>query len=134
MLKILLAEDDRTMVSLLKTLLSMEGFQVITLAGETSDILEIVRREKPAIVLMDIFLGAENGIDILRKMRQMPDLTKMKVVMSSGMNLRDECLAAGANDFLLKPYMPDDLINILKSNSSKTHSVGRTCEPPDPDT
>ncbi|MDP2976349.1 MAG: response regulator, partial [Anaerolineales bacterium] len=83
----------------------------------TSDILEIILREKPAIVLMDIFLGAENGIDILRKMRQMPDLTKMKVVMSSGMNLRDECLAAGANDFLLKPYMPDDLINILKSNS-----------------
>jgi len=134
MVKVLLAEDDRTMVSLLKTLLGMEGFQVITLAGETSDILEIVRREKPAIVLMDIFLGAENGIDILRKMRQMPDLTKVKVVMSSGMNLRDECLAAGANDFLLKPYMPDDLINILKSNSSKTYPVGRTCEPPDPDT
>ena len=134
MVKVLLAEDDRTMVSLLKTLLGMEGFQVITLAGETSDILEIVRREKPAIVLMDIFLGAENGIDILRKMRQMPDLTKVKVVMSSGMNLRDECLAAGANDFLLKPYMPDDLINILKSNSSKTYPVGRTYEPPDLDT
>lgn len=117
MLKVLLAEDDRTMVSLLKTLLSMEGFQVITLAGATSDILEIVRREKPAIVLMDIFLGAENGIDVLRKLRQMPDLSKMKVIMSSGMNLRDECLAAGANDFLLKPYMPDDLLKMLKSNS-----------------
>ncbi|MBA4379401.1 MAG: hypothetical protein C0393_01710 [Anaerolinea sp.] len=120
MLKVLLAEDDRTMVSLLKTLLSMEGFQVITLAGATSDILEIIRREKPAIVLMDIFLGDKNGIEILRKLREMPDLTKMKVIMSSGMNLRDECLAAGANDFLLKPYMPDDLLKMLKSNSSKT--------------
>lgn len=117
MLKVLLAEDDSTMVSLLKTLLNMEGFQVITLAGETSDILETVRREKPAILLMDIFLGDKNGIDILRKIRTMPDLAKMKVIMSSGTNLRDECLAAGANEFLLKPFMPDDLLKMLKSNS-----------------
>ncbi|MDI6769310.1 MAG: response regulator [Anaerolineales bacterium] len=134
MLKVLLAEDDRTLVSLLKTLLSMEGFQVITLAGATSDILEVIRSEKPDIVLMDVFLGAENGIEILRKLRQMPDLSKMKVIMSSGMELQDECLAAGANDFLLKPYMLDDLLKMLKSNSSKTYLVGKTCAPPDPDT
>jgi len=113
--KVLLAEDDRTMVSLLEILLRMEGFQVVVLTGECSDILEVVRREMPAIVLMDIFLGDTNGIDLVRKIRQIPELTNTKVIMTSGTDLRDECLAAGASDFLLKPYMPEDLVQKLKS-------------------
>jgi DNA-binding response OmpR family regulator len=113
--KVLLAEDDRTMVSLLEILLRMEGFQVVVPTGECSDILEVVRREMPAIVLMDIFLGDTNGIDLVRKIRQIPELTNTKVIMTSGMDLRDECLAAGASDFLLKPYMPEDLVQKLKS-------------------
>ncbi len=36
------------------------------------------------------------------------------VVMASGMSLKEECLAAGADAFLLKPYMPDELIQILQ--------------------
>jgi len=112
--KVLLADDDRTMVSLLETLLGMEGFQVVVLAGGSGDVLKAVCEEMPDIVLMDIFLRNMNGIDLVRKMRQMPDLTGMKVIMTSGMELREECLEAGANDFLLKPYMPEELIRKLK--------------------
>jgi CheY-like chemotaxis protein len=115
--KILLAEDDRTIISLLKTLLGMEGFQVVVLAGKGSDLIEAVCREMPAIVLMDIFLGEENGIDLVRKLRRVPDLAGTKVIMTSGMDLQEECLAAGANDFLLKPYMPEELVRKLKSLS-----------------
>lgn len=115
--KILLAEDDRTIISLLKTLLGMEGFQVVVSAGKGSDFIEAVCREMPAIVLMDIFLGEENGIDLVRKLRRMPDLAGTKVIMTSGMALQEECLAAGANDFLLKPYMPEELVRKLKSLS-----------------
>jgi CheY-like chemotaxis protein len=115
--KIFLAEDDRTIISLLKTLLGMEGFQVVVSTGKGSDLIEAVRREMPAIVLMDIFLGEENGIDLVRKLRRMPDLAGTKMIMTSGMDLQEECLAAGANDFLLKPYMPEELVRKLKSLS-----------------
>jgi CheY-like chemotaxis protein len=115
--KILLAEDDRTIISLLKTLLGMEGFQVLVSAGKGNDLIETVSREMPAIVLMDIFLGEENGIDLVRKLRRVPDLAGTKVIMTSGMDLQEECLAAGANDFLLKPYMPEELVRKLKSLS-----------------
>jgi CheY-like chemotaxis protein len=115
--KIFLAEDDRTIISLLKTLLSMEGFQVVVSAGKGSDLIEAVCRETPAIILMDIFLGEENGIDLVRKLRRMPGLAGTKVIMTSGMDLQEECLAAGANDFLLKPYMPEELVRKLKSLS-----------------
>ena len=42
------------------------------------------------------------------------DLADVRVVMTSGLNVQEECLRRGANAFLLKPFMPDDLIRLLK--------------------
>jgi len=114
MSKVLLAEDDNTMVSLLKTLLGMEGYQVTTLLDQEGDLLEIIRKEKPDILLLDVFLGERNGVDILRQVRKAPDLKSIKVVMASGVDKSNECMAAGANAFLLKPYMPEELMEILR--------------------
>jgi len=113
MLKVLLAEDDDTMVSLLKTLLGMEGFQVATLMDQRGDPLETIRREKPDVILMDIFLGDRNGLEILRQIRQSPDLKSTRVLVTSGIDRSEECLSAGADGFLLKPFMPEDLIRKL---------------------
>jgi len=115
MLKVLLADDDFTMVALLKTLLGMEGYQVATLLDKTGNILENIRNEKPDVLLIDIFLGNRNGLDVVRQIRETPDMKELKIVMVSGIDKTDECLAAGANAFLLKPYMPEDLFNLLRS-------------------
>lgn len=111
--KILLAEDDLTMVSLLKTLLKMEGFTVVAL-GADDDIAKAVRREQPDVLLMDVHLFGHNGLDVLDQIRASSDISHISVVMSSGSNVREECLQRGANGFLMKPYMPDDLISLLK--------------------
>jgi DNA-binding response OmpR family regulator len=115
MSKIMLAEDDATMLSLLQTLLQLEGFETVSLKA-TDDVLDTIRRESPDAVLMDIHLEQGSGLDFLQKIRASEDIKKTVVVMSSGMNLATECRAAGANDFLMKPYMPDDLIRMLKMN------------------
>ena len=94
--KVLLAEDDVTMVSLLKTLLKMEGFDVVALQAD------------------DLHLATQSGLDILDEIRETQDVRDLRVVISSGSNVKEECLRHGANGFLLKPYMPDDLITILK--------------------
>jgi CheY-like chemotaxis protein len=52
-------------------------------------------------------------------MRKQDDLKEMVVIMSSGMNMEYECKDAGANAFLLKPFMPDDLIAIIRRYSQK---------------
>jgi DNA-binding response OmpR family regulator len=111
--KVLLAEDDMTMVSLLTTLLKMEGFHVVALLAE-DDVPDAVRRETPDVLLMDVHLLHQSGLDILDVIRSSKDTEKTKVVMSSGANVKEECLNHGANGFLLKPYMPDELITILK--------------------
>jgi CheY-like chemotaxis protein len=115
MIKILLADDDFTMVALLKTLLGMEGYQVATLLDKKGSILDNIRREMPDVLLIDIFLGARNGMDVVRQIRQTPDLKDLKIVMVSGIDKTEECLAAGANAFLLKPYMPEALFDLLRS-------------------
>jgi DNA-binding response OmpR family regulator len=115
MRKVLLAEDDSTMVSLLKTLLGLEGYEVTTLMDKHGDILDNIRYENPDVLLLDIHLGNQNGMDIIRQMRKSADLNKVRVIMTSGIDKTDECLAAGANGFLLKPYMPEELIQKLRT-------------------
>ncbi len=113
--KVLLAEDDATMVTLLKTLLKMEGFEVVSLDTD-ADVVEAVRRERPDVLLMDVHLSDQNGLDVLESLRKAEGAGRVRVVMTSGLNVEQECLDRGADDFLLKPFMPDHLIAILKNN------------------
>jgi CheY-like chemotaxis protein len=116
---IMLAEDDMTMVTLLQTLLGMEGYQVIALTVD-DDVFEAARRDRPDVLLLDVHLHQVNGLDVLEQVRKDDEINELKVVMTSGLNLELECKNRGADDFLLKPYMPDDLLKILKRNISQS--------------
>ncbi len=113
MAKVLLAEDDPTMVSLLKTLLKMEGFEVVALSSDANVPASVIS-EKPDVLFMDVHIGQQNGMDIIEMIRKNPETASLRVVMTSGLNVKDECLRRGANHFLLKPFRPDDLISVLK--------------------
>ena len=113
MAKILLAEDDSTMVSLLKTLLLMEGFEVVALDVD-ADIPAAVQRERPDAIFMDVHLGEQSGMQVLQSIRKNQDTAQVRIVMTSGLNVKDECINLGANAFLQKPFMPDELISVLK--------------------
>ena len=113
MAKILLAEDDLTMVSLLITLLKMEGFEVMALDVD-ADIPAAVGREMPDAIFMDVHLGEQSGMNVLQAIRKNPETARVRVVMTSGLNMEQECLNLGANAFLQKPFMPDELISVLK--------------------
>jgi CheY-like chemotaxis protein len=113
--KILVVEDDATMISLLQTLLQMEGFQVVTAdQGNQEGILAAIEREKPALTLVDVHLRQVSGLDILKAVRQDQELKDIKIIMSSGMDFSAECFEAGADNFILKPYMPDELIKMIR--------------------
>jgi len=115
MTKILLVEDDATMISLLTTLLDIEGYKVIRMPEDKPEqIMDLLLREKPSLVLLDVNLKGMNGFDLLRQIRQSPELPHIRVIMSSGMDYRDQCLERGADGFIMKPYMPDDLIRMMR--------------------
>ena len=53
-------------------------------------------------------------MDVVQAIRKDPENADLRIVMASGYNLKDECIQRGANHFLLKPFMPDDLLKLLK--------------------
>ena len=119
--KIMLAEDDTTMLSLLKTLLHLEGFETTTLS-EQENVLDALLRETPDAILLDVHLTQGNGLAFMREIRSDLRLQHVYAIMQSGMNLEMECKNAGADAFLLKPYMPDSLIKTIRSGLSNNKS------------
>ena len=113
MAKVMLAEDDLTMVNLLTTLLKMDGFDVVALDAD-DDVPAAVKRDDPDVLLLDVHLSNQDGLQIMDSIRKSDGIRNTRVIMISGMNMRDECIRHGADDFLLKPFMPDDLIKLLK--------------------
>jgi len=113
--KILLIEDDPIMLSLLETLLKMEGYQVVQFSGEKlEDVTITLRNEKPDLALVDVNLRAFNGFEVLESIRCDANLKDIRVLMSSGLDVSIECIQRGADYFILKPYMPDDLIQSIR--------------------
>lgn len=106
--KIMIVDDDRTMVKLLKTLLELDGFDV-SVVRDGCDVVEKALELMPDVIMMDYHLSDTNGSEVLRHIRAHQDLAHLPVVIASGMNVEDEVLAAGANAFLVKPFDPDDL-------------------------
>ena len=122
--KVMVVDDDRTMVTLLRTLLELDGYQVVQ-PTNTASVLESIVAERPDLVLMDVFLRGHDGIDLVRGLRKLPELAQTPVVMTSGMDVSEQSLAAGANSFMLKPYDPEVLLQTIRSQLGQTGGTQR---------
>jgi len=113
--KVMLVDDDINTVHLQKTLLELEGFD-ICLFSEGDDYLNILSQELPDAVLMDVYLENYklNGLALLDQTRKYPEFEHIKIIMSSGIDFQKQSKQQGADGFLQKPYMPEELINLLK--------------------
>jgi DNA-binding response OmpR family regulator len=115
--RIFLIEDDPTMVNLLEILLKMEKFITAKIEKEeTGLILAQLIAFKPDLILMDVHLNKLNGLDLLTEIRNHPELSNSKIIITSGSDIRDFCLSSGANGFIMKPYMPDELLKVIHSH------------------
>ncbi len=113
--KILLVDDDKSIRTLLTTLLELEGYQVIkNVELSIEAILALIRSEQPGLVILDVHIKDIDGIEVLKAIRSDPTLEKVRTIMSSGLDVRKTCMDAGANGFLMKPYMPAELLEIIK--------------------
>jgi DNA-binding response OmpR family regulator len=115
MAKVLLAEDDETMVGLLTTLLRMDGFDVTALDAD-ADVPAAVELHHPEFLVLDVHLSHQNGLDVLDDIRRVNGNHRLHIIMISGLNVKDQALKRGADDFLLKPFMPDELMSALRKN------------------
>jgi len=117
MKKILIVEDEKILVEMYKDKLSQAGFEVF-LAFDSREGLEITKKEKPDLILLDILLPRENGITFLSWLRKDPKISSTAVIAFSNYDdphTKKEALRLGVKDYLIKTnYTPFQLINIIK--------------------
>jgi DNA-binding response OmpR family regulator len=110
---IVVLDDDRTFTGLLKTVFEMEGYQVVVLSWP-ADVIPTARDVQPAMVLMDVHAGEGDTIGVVRALRSDEATKRLPIMMTSGMDRRAECLEAGADAFILKPFRPGDLLAAVR--------------------
>ena len=103
--KILVVDDTPSNVKLLADVLGAKGYAVVT-AASGADALEVVERERPALILMDIHLPGIDGIEALRRLRAdagTRDIPVLAVTASAMTHDRQKILAAGFDGYQTKP-------------------------------
>ncbi len=117
MSKILVVDDDKKIVRLIKSYLEQAGFTVLTAYdGETA--LHTIRREKPDLALLDLMLPDRDGWDITRLVRSDPVLAQLPIIMlTARVEDTDKIigLELGADDYITKPFNPREVVARVKS-------------------
>jgi two-component system KDP operon response regulator KdpE len=109
---VLVVDDQPKVLRFVEIDLKVRGFEVIT-ATSGSEALELVRSARPDIMLLDIIMPRMNGFEVLEKLR---DFTKLPVIaFSASPGNYHDAMRLGANDFVTKPFQPDEMASRIKS-------------------
>ncbi len=117
--RILIADDDKVMLGLLKTLMEMEGNEVVAVT-RPEDIVPAAQAQELALILMDYHLAGGDSISALRTLKSDATLRDIPVLVASGMDRELECKKAGAEGFILKPFRPNELLEQISAMMTQT--------------
>lgn len=115
--KILLIEDEEDIASLIQLQAELAGYKVV-IEQDGLNGWRAVEREKPDLVLLDIMLPGQNGLDVCRKIKAHPEFKNIPVIMISARG--DELdivlgLELGADDYVAKPFSPKVLLSRIRA-------------------
>jgi len=113
---ILVVEDDVRNVFALTSVFEPRGAKVV-IARNGREGLEMARKIRPDLVLMDIMMPEMDGLTATRELRRDADLRTVPIIALTAKAMRDdyaECIAAGANDYLPKPLDVDKLVSLSR--------------------
>lgn len=113
---IVVAEDNAEQRSLYVALLTGVGYRVVE-AADGTEAVEIVRRERPGLVLMDVTMPGTSGWNAVRTLKQDIDTRDIPIIVVTGLASswdRDASMASGCDEYLAKPVPPVRLIEEVK--------------------
>jgi DNA-binding response OmpR family regulator len=115
---IVVVDDDRVFRQLLATVLDLEGYRPVVVTTP-EEVIPTVREEEPALVVMDIHIRSKDTLGTLRDLKGDEVLRGTPVIMTSGMDRAAECLDAGADSFVLKPFRPSHLLTQIRELTAR---------------
>ena len=114
--KVLVIEDNEQNLYLITFILEKHGFQVIQAHdGQTG--IELTRKERPTLVLLDIQLPVMDGYMVARELKKDPANLNIPVIAVTSYAMtgdREKALAAGCSGYITKPINPDTIISYLE--------------------
>jgi two-component system response regulator MtrA len=106
---ILVVDDDPKIVALLRAYLVAAGFDVLT-AADGLRALHLIRERRPRLVVLDLMLPELDGIAVAREARAASDVAILMLTARVGLADRLNGLAEGADDYLVKPFAPSEVV------------------------
>ncbi|HLO04498.1 MAG TPA: response regulator, partial [Symbiobacteriaceae bacterium] len=105
-------EDDAQIARIVQIKLKNKGY-VVAHATDGGAGLDLIREERPNLVLLDIMMPVMDGYTVLRSLRADPELVKIPVIMLSAKGQERDILQGlegGAVDYVVKPFSPSELV------------------------
>ena len=119
---ILIVDDDERLLKMLQRTLSYEGMDVLT-ATDGRQALQLVRGRQPDVVILDWLMPGLSGIEVVRQLRQEHDQTMVLMLTArDAIQNRVEGLESGADDYLVKPFAPAELVARVHALLRRTQS------------
>jgi two-component system alkaline phosphatase synthesis response regulator PhoP len=129
--RILVVDDDRDIVRLVRSYLEKTGYQILT-AYDGESALRILKTEKPQLLILDLMLPDRDGWDVARMVRSDPQLTAMPIIMLTARvedNDKIVGLEIGADDYITKPFNPREVVARVRALLRRT-KMQQEIQPP----
>jgi DNA-binding response OmpR family regulator len=120
--KILIADDEPNILISLEFLMKREGYEVL-LARDGQEALDVIARERPALVLLDVMMPIKSGFDVCHELRASEGLRDTRVLMLTAKGRDTDVakgLALGANAYMTKPFSTKELVQKVRDMLGET--------------
>lgn len=119
---VLIVEDDRNTAALVATYLEREGFSTLAV-HDGRQALEMIRLHRPGFVILDLMLPGTDGWEICRELRKFSDVPILMLTAREEEIDRVLGLSLGADDYVVKPFSPRELVERVKAILRRSRSV-----------
>lgn len=123
-MKILIVEDEETMVTSLRALLSREGYQVVT-ARDGLEGVEAARTTGPDLILLDLALPGLDGLEVCRRIRVFSTAPVIMLTARAAEGDKVTGLEVGADDYVTKPFSPRELIARVRAQLRRAQTYAQ---------
>ena len=108
--KILLVDDDRDLLEMLRSIFRRAGYTDLVTASSGQEALQIWREQQPALIILDVMMPGMDGFEVLREIRRTSRVPVLMLTARGEAEDRIEGLEIGADDYLSKPFLPRELL------------------------
>lgn len=122
MATVLIADDDRKIIDMLRRTLAYEGYQVLT-ASDGQEALAKAQTQRPDVIVLDWLMPRLDGVEVARRIRAADSTPILMLTARDAIEDRVEGLDSGADDYLVKPFAPAELLARIRALLRRTEGT-----------